>query len=170
MGSAPRFAQKTARMAFVHHHERVIFVGQIADFIHLSNRSVHRKRAVGGNHFPPNARVVGFLQTAFEVAHRVVFVPPTLRFAEPNAVNNGGVIEFIADNCIVFEQKRLKKASVCIERGGVQNGIFGSQKIGDAACIISAKRRYDVAVRDFTFTNPSRPFKMRGLFSPLPAA
>ncbi len=44
------------------------------------------------------------------------------------------------------------------------------QKIGDGACIISAKRRYDVAVRDFTFTNPSRPFKMRGLFSPLPAA
>jgi tetratricopeptide (TPR) repeat protein len=44
------------------------------------------------------------------------------------------------------------------------------QKIGDAACIISAKRRYDVAIRDFTFTNPSRPFKMRGLFSPLPGA
>ena len=44
------------------------------------------------------------------------------------------------------------------------------QRIGDAACIISAKRRYDVSVRDFTFTNPSRPFKMRGLFSPLPAA
>ena len=44
------------------------------------------------------------------------------------------------------------------------------QRIGDAACIVSAKRRYDVAVRDFTFTNPSRPFKMRGLFSPLPAA
>ncbi len=44
------------------------------------------------------------------------------------------------------------------------------QKIGDSACIISAKRRYDAAVRDFSFTNPSRPFKMRGLFSPLPAA
>jgi tetratricopeptide (TPR) repeat protein len=44
------------------------------------------------------------------------------------------------------------------------------QKINDGACIISAKRRYDAAVRDFTFTNPSRPFKMRGLFSPLPGA
>ena len=44
------------------------------------------------------------------------------------------------------------------------------QKINDGACIISAKRRYDTAVRDFTFANPSRPFKMRGLFSPLPAA
>ncbi len=44
------------------------------------------------------------------------------------------------------------------------------QTINDGACIISAKRRYDVAVRDFTFTNPSRPFKMRGLFSPLPGA
>ncbi len=43
------------------------------------------------------------------------------------------------------------------------------QKVGDAACIISAKRRYDVAIRDFTFANPSRPFKLRGLFSPLPS-
>ena len=44
------------------------------------------------------------------------------------------------------------------------------QKVNDGACLISAKRRYDAALRDFTFSNPSRPFKMRGLFSPLPAA
>ena len=44
------------------------------------------------------------------------------------------------------------------------------QKVNDGACVISARRRYDVAVRDFTFTNPSRPFKMRGLFSPLPGS
>ena len=44
------------------------------------------------------------------------------------------------------------------------------QKFNDAACVIAARKRYDIAQRDFTFTNPSRPFKMRGLFSPLPAA
>lgn len=42
------------------------------------------------------------------------------------------------------------------------------QKAGDAACVINAKRRYDIALRDYSFTNPARPFKMRGLFSPLP--
>jgi tetratricopeptide (TPR) repeat protein len=41
------------------------------------------------------------------------------------------------------------------------------QKINDGGCIISAKKRYDAALRDYNFTNPSRPFKMRGLFSPL---
>ena len=43
------------------------------------------------------------------------------------------------------------------------------QKVNDAACLFAARKRYDFARRDFTFTNPSRPFKMRGLFSPLPA-
>lgn len=43
------------------------------------------------------------------------------------------------------------------------------QKINDGGCVASAKKRYDLSLRDFNFTNPSRPFKMRGLFSPLSA-
>ncbi len=43
------------------------------------------------------------------------------------------------------------------------------QQANDGGCAVSAKRRYDIALRDYTFSNPSRPFKMRGLFSPLPA-
>ena len=43
------------------------------------------------------------------------------------------------------------------------------QKANDGGCAIGAKRRYDIAMRDYTFSNPARPFKMRGLFSPLPA-
>lgn len=42
------------------------------------------------------------------------------------------------------------------------------QKINDGGCVISAKKRYDYSLRDYNFANPSRPFKMRGLFSPLP--
>jgi tetratricopeptide (TPR) repeat protein len=44
------------------------------------------------------------------------------------------------------------------------------QKINDGGCVISAKKRYDASLRDYNFSNPSRPFKMRGLFSPLPSA
>ena len=44
------------------------------------------------------------------------------------------------------------------------------QKANDGGCAIGAKRRYDMALRDYTFSNPSRPFKMRGLFSPLPVS
>ncbi len=44
------------------------------------------------------------------------------------------------------------------------------QQAGDGGCVIAAKRRYEMALRDYTLSNPSRPFKMRGLFSPLPAA
>ena len=47
--------------------------------------------------------------------------------------------------------------------------IDACQKANDGGCAISAKRRYDMALRDFSFSNPQRPFKMRGLFSPLPA-
>lgn len=42
------------------------------------------------------------------------------------------------------------------------------RKANDGGCAIGAKRRYDMSLRDYTFSNPSRPFKMRGLFSPLP--
>ena len=41
-------------------------------------------------------------------------------------------------------------------------------KMNNEGCAISAKRRYEMALRDYSFSNPSRPFKMRGLFSPLP--
>ena len=42
------------------------------------------------------------------------------------------------------------------------------QTAGDGGCVINAKRRYDLALRNYSFSNPSRPFPMRGLFSPLP--
>ena len=42
--------------------------------------------------------------------------------------------------------------------------------VNDSACMINARRRYDTAGRDYSFTNPFRPFRARGLFSPLPAA
>lgn len=44
------------------------------------------------------------------------------------------------------------------------------QKVNDGGCVISAKKRYDTALRDYSFTNPARPFKVRGLFSPLPTS
>lgn len=38
------------------------------------------------------------------------YSPVTLRLAEPNAVDNGGVVELIADHGVVGGQKRLKQA------------------------------------------------------------
>ena len=43
------------------------------------------------------------------------------------------------------------------------------QKANDQACVVSAARFQQLALRDLTFTNPARPVRMRGLFSPLPA-
>jgi tetratricopeptide (TPR) repeat protein len=49
-------------------------------------------------------------------------------------------------------------------------GILGitCQQINDQACMASAARLQQAALRDLTFTNPARPMVMRGLFSPLP--
>ena len=43
------------------------------------------------------------------------------------------------------------------------------QQANDQACVVSAARLQQAALRDLTFTNPARPVRMRGLFSPLPA-
>lgn len=43
------------------------------------------------------------------------------------------------------------------------------ERAKDPVCATTARRNQQSAMTDFTFSNPARPFKMRGLFSPLPA-
>ena len=42
-------------------------------------------------------------------------------------------------------------------------------KVGKASCMARAQQRRLTALTDYSFTNPYRPFKLRGLFAPLPS-
>ena len=49
MGAAPTFAQKADGMRVVHHHERIVLVGEVANRFHVGNDPVHRKHAIRRN-------------------------------------------------------------------------------------------------------------------------
>jgi hypothetical protein len=66
----------------------------------------------------------------FEIGHVVVLVTKALRFAEPDAIDDAGVIQFIADHRVFVGEQRLEQAAVCVEAGWVKNRIFGAEKFG----------------------------------------
>ena len=77
-------------MRVVDHGERVVFFRQIANRRQIRDRAVHRETAIGGDQ--SETRIFRCAQLRFEVSHIVVFVTKALRFAEPNTVDDAGVI------------------------------------------------------------------------------
>jgi tetratricopeptide (TPR) repeat protein len=77
-------------------------------------------------------------------------------------------LQSLGDNKTALAAARSFADSNIAQPWGWNVLVAACQKVNDGGCAITAKRRYDISLRDFTFSNPSRPFKLRGLFSPLP--
>ena len=71
---AAGFADEARRVAVVDHDQRLVLVGEVADFAELRDVAVHAEHAVGGDHLVLRSRRVGFLQLRLQVAHVVVLV------------------------------------------------------------------------------------------------
>ena len=52
----------------------------------------------------------------------------TLRFAQPYAIDDAGVIEGVRDNRVLLVQQRLEETAVGVEAGGVEDGVFGAEE------------------------------------------
>ncbi len=113
-------------MAFVNAHHGVVLFGEVADFIQLRNGAVHGKSAVGENEAAAGG--LGCLQFFLQIGHVVVFVAKALRFAQTNAVNNRGVVEFVGNDGVLFRQQRFEQAAIGIECCRVENGVFHAEK------------------------------------------
>ena len=111
--AAPGLAQKSGGMRIIDHGEGIVFFGQVADAGEVGDRAIHREKAVGRDQ--AEARAVASLQLRFEIGHVVVFVTKALRFAEPDAVDDAGVIEFIADDGVFCAEQRLEQTAVGVE-------------------------------------------------------
>ncbi|MPN58235.1 hypothetical protein SDC9_205938 [bioreactor metagenome] len=72
------------------------------------------------------------LEALFQALHIAVLVHKALGLAQPDAVNDACMVKFVADDCILCAQQRFEQGAVCIETGGEQNRIVGSQKGADA--------------------------------------
>jgi len=86
-------------MRIVDHGESVVFFGKFDNSLSGPRSFRHRETAVGCNQTKP--RVLRGAQLRFEIGHIAVSVTEPLRFAEPDAVDNAGVIQFVADHRVL---------------------------------------------------------------------
>ena len=90
------FAQDAFAMRIINHGECAVLFGQLGNFRQRSDIPIHAEYAVGDNH--DARRSLCFLKHLFEFTHVLVFEDLALRLSQADAVNDTGVIEFIADN------------------------------------------------------------------------
>ena len=119
----------TCRVAFIHHDECVIFLSQVADFVHRRHVSVHGEDAVGDD--DAEALFLCCLKLAFEVFHVGVSVAVAFCFAEAHAVNDGSVVESVGDDGVVGSEERFEDTAVGIEASGIEDGVLGVEIVRD---------------------------------------
>ena len=116
-------------MAVVHHDHRVMLVGQGANVGQRCERAVHREDAIGRDQAEPG--VLRFLQAARQIGDVAILVAPPLGLAEPNAVDDAGVIKFVADDRVVLAEDGLEEPAVGVPAGAVKDGVVFAEKLRD---------------------------------------
>ncbi len=65
--------------------------------------------------------------------------------AEPDAVDDRGVVQLVGDHGVLLVEQRLEETPVGVEAGRVQDRVLGAEELGDrrleAVCESSACRR-----------------------------
>ena len=95
MGATAVLADEAHRVGVIHHHQGVVFVGQIADGFEVGDDTVHGEHTVGGDQLEAGAVGIGLLELGFQLGHVVVGVAIAPGLAQPYAVDDGGVVECI---------------------------------------------------------------------------
>ena len=116
-------------MTFVDHHECIVFFGEITDLVDRCHVAVHREHAVGHN--DAEALFLRGLQLTFKVFHVGIGIAIALGFAEANAVDDGGVIERVADDGILSGEEWFEHAAVGVEASGIEDGIVRFEEARD---------------------------------------
>ena len=79
------------------------------------------------------------LETILQSLHVANWRSVTLGFAQPDPVDDRGVVEAVGDNRVLFIQERLEHAAVGVEAGGEEDGVLLAEVPGD--------RRFELAVQ-----------------------
>ena len=128
--AAAALAHEAGGVRVVDHDHGVVAVGQVADRRQLGDRAVHREDAVGGDQPEPGRR--GLLQPGLQVGHVAVAVAQALGLAEPDAVDDRGVVQLVGDHGVLGAQQRLEQAAVGVEARGVEDRVFGAEELARA--------------------------------------
>src|SRR5215469_5496628 len=118
------------RVRVVDHDHRPVTVGQVTDLAEWRDVTVHGEHAVGGDEAA--SRVGASPELSFEVGHVAIAVAQPSGLAQPDPVDDGGMVQFVADDGVLLAEQRLEQPAVGVEAGGVQDGVLGTEKAGDA--------------------------------------
>ena len=128
MGAATGAAKEPAGVAFVDTEQRAESIADFTDLIELGDRAVHREHAVGENQGEACTGVPGFFQAALQISHVVMLVAVALRFAQPDAVDDRGMVQLIADHRVFFAQQRFEQAAIGVEGRRIENRVLSAEK------------------------------------------
>ena len=70
-------------------------------------------------------------ELGLQVGHVVVLVAKPLGLAEPDAVDDRGVVQLVGDHRILGPQDRLEQAAVGVPAGRVEDRVFRAEELGD---------------------------------------
>ena len=99
--------------------------GEIADLVQRRDAAVHREDAIGGDE--PRAAILR-VPVLFELGEIAVGVAQAPRFAQPDAVDDAGVVERVGDDGVLLAEHRLEQAAVRVPAGRIEDGVFGAEE------------------------------------------
>ena len=71
------------------------------------------------------------LKTTFITFHVLMLVSVLFGLAQPDAVNNGGVVELVRKDGILRAQNLFEEPCIRVEAAGVQNGVLATVELSN---------------------------------------
>ncbi len=136
--AAPVRPDEADSMRVVDHHEGVVAVGEIADPGQVGDVPVHREDAVGRDH--PGVGAGRFLQARGELVEVAVRVTQPRCLAEPDPVDDRGVVERVGDDGVVGAEQRLEEAAVGVEARAEEDRVLGAEEGREALLELLVQR------------------------------
>ena len=108
--AAPALAEMPVRVAIVDHDEGAEALGEVADFLQLRHVAVHGEDAVGGDQLEARAVGLRLLQPRLQLVHVGIGEAIALRLAEPDPVDDGGVVQRVGDDRVLRARAAARTA------------------------------------------------------------
>ena len=116
-------------MTLVNHNQSVVLLCEVANLVHRGDVAVHREHAVGDD--DAEALCLCLLQTLLQFLHVGVCVAVAFCLAKAHTVDDGCMVEGIADDGVLFREERLEHTAVSVEASGIEDGVLRLEVVAD---------------------------------------
>src|SRR5579862_394796 len=128
--AAAAAAEHAAGVRVVHHHDAVVFFGQVAQLRQRGDVAIHRKDAVGNDELLAGEAGV-FLQDTVAVFYVLVLKHFDGGAGQTRSINDGGMIQFVGDDQVFFTEHSGNRAGIGGESGLKDHAGFDVFELGD---------------------------------------